>query len=229
MQESFYETLLQLPLFQGLGYHDLTNIVSKVKMDFRKYEPGKTIVEEGEACKDVIFLLNGTLTAKRASANKRIIFSERINSPDVIGVNSLFGLSQHHERTYIAESNTQLLVINKQFIIHNMLVYEVCQFNFLNTLSTVIHRSNKMLWEIPSDNITKRFIQILKRNYLKPSGEKRLNGKMVDIAKYLGTTRLNVSRMLNHLQEKGLIELGRKHIVIPAFQDLVHYGEDLNE
>lgn len=229
MQESFYETLLQLPLFQGLGYHDLTNIVSKVKMDFRKYEPGKTIIEEGAACKDVIFLLQGSLIAKRSSANKRIIFSEKMDSPNVIGINSLFGLSQHHDRTYVADSNAQLLVINKQFIIHNMLVYEVCQFNFLNTLSTVIHRSNKMLWEMPSGNIAKRFIQILKRNYLKPSGEKNINGKMVDIAKYLGTTRLNVSNMLNELHQKGLIELGRKHIIIPAFQDLIHYGEDLNE
>lgn len=228
MQESFYETLLQLPLFQGLGYHDLTAIVSKVKMDFRKIQPGKTIIEEGSACKDVVFLLKGEITAERGSQGRRLIFSETVLAPDVVGLGSLFGLSQYHDHTYKAATDVQLLVINKQFIIHNMLIYEVCRFNFLNTLSTMVMRANRMLWDMPSQDLCLRFIQLLKRNYIKPSGPKEISGKMVDLARYLGATRLNVSNMLNHLQDEGLLQIGRKHLHIHAMQDLIRYGENLN-
>ena len=40
MDFTMYDTLLQLPLFQGLGKNDITEILDKVKFHFKKYEPG---------------------------------------------------------------------------------------------------------------------------------------------------------------------------------------------
>ena len=37
MEITMYDTLLQLPLFQGLCKNDFTNITGKVKLHFRKY------------------------------------------------------------------------------------------------------------------------------------------------------------------------------------------------
>ena len=37
MEITMYDTLLQLPLFQGLCKNDFTNIIGKVKLHFRKY------------------------------------------------------------------------------------------------------------------------------------------------------------------------------------------------
>ena len=37
MDFTMYDTLLQLPLFQGLGKNDITEILSKVKFHFKKY------------------------------------------------------------------------------------------------------------------------------------------------------------------------------------------------
>ena len=54
-----YDTLLQLPLFQGLCKNDFTNIIGKVKLHFRKYNADDIIVEQGAPCTQLIFLLNG--------------------------------------------------------------------------------------------------------------------------------------------------------------------------
>ena len=45
--------------------------------------------------------------------------------------------------------------------------------------------------------------------------------KMDDLARYLDDTRLNTSKALNELQDKGLIELRRKEILIPDAQKLI--------
>ncbi|KAA6332308.1 hypothetical protein EZS27_019165, partial [termite gut metagenome] len=45
-----YDTLLRLPLFQGICREDLTAIIEKVKLNFLKYEAGKQIVRSGERC-----------------------------------------------------------------------------------------------------------------------------------------------------------------------------------
>ena len=38
MKVSMYDTLLELPLFQGLTKENITSIIEKVKMGFHKYE-----------------------------------------------------------------------------------------------------------------------------------------------------------------------------------------------
>lgn len=44
---------------------------------------------------------------------------------------------------------------------------------------------------------------------------------MEDLAKQINETRINVSKLLNELQNKQLIELKRKEIYIPAFEKLL--------
>ena len=46
-----YETLLQLPLFQGLCTDDFTSIIEKVKFHFRNYSDNETIMSQGEVVK----------------------------------------------------------------------------------------------------------------------------------------------------------------------------------
>ena len=58
MEITMYDTLLQLPLFQGLCKNDFTSILGKVKLHFRKYNADEIIVEQGEPCTELIFLLN---------------------------------------------------------------------------------------------------------------------------------------------------------------------------
>ena len=48
--ETMYDTLLQLPLFQGLCHNDFTEILEKVKIHFAKYQAGDTILTQGDDC-----------------------------------------------------------------------------------------------------------------------------------------------------------------------------------
>ena len=55
-----YDTLLQLPLFQGLAHEDFTNILGKVKLHFTKHKAGETLVKKGTTCGQLIFIRHHT-------------------------------------------------------------------------------------------------------------------------------------------------------------------------
>lgn len=225
-QDSFYKMLLQQPLFQGLGLNDLTEIVSKVKMHFQKFSDGSVIRLETDPCHNLLFLLKGNLRVSHASTNNRVVFAEQLKTPAVVGAENIFGVSQYHNRTYMAETDIQTLTISKESVSQIMLNYDVFRFNMLNLLSTRLQRADKALWETPSASLTRRFLQVCQHNFTLPSGRKEIIGKMVDLAVYIDATRLNLSRVLNSLKKNGLIELERKRVVIPKLESLVHFVQE---
>ena len=60
--ETMFDTLLQLPLFQGLCHEDFTSILDKVKLHFIKHKAGETIIGNGSPCKQLRFLLKGKVS-----------------------------------------------------------------------------------------------------------------------------------------------------------------------
>ena len=54
-----YDTLLQLPLFQGLAHEDFTNILGKVKLHFTKHKAGETLVKRNNMWTVNIYLERG--------------------------------------------------------------------------------------------------------------------------------------------------------------------------
>ena len=68
--------------------------------------------------------------------------------------------------------------------------------------------------------VRQKIIQFFLLQAHKVEGEKIIKIKMEDLAKIIDETRINVSRELNEMNEKGLIELGRKSIYIPALEQL---------
>lgn len=64
-------------------------------------------------------------------------------------------------------------------------------------------------------NLEGRIVRFILTHIEKMQGEKMLKVKMDDLAQCMDDTRLNVSKALNTLQDKELIVLRRKEIIIP--------------
>ena len=74
--ETMFDTLLQLPLFQGLCHEDFTSILDKVKLHFIKHKVGETIIESGSPCKQLCFLLKGEVSIV---TNSKKIYTPSLN------------------------------------------------------------------------------------------------------------------------------------------------------
>ena len=63
-----------------------------------------------------------------------------------------------------------------------------------------------------------RIIRFIANQAERPTGEKILKIKMEDLARICNETRMNISKVLNSLQNSGLVELHRGEIVVPQLE-----------
>ena len=220
MEHSMYDTLLQLPLFQGLCKDDFTTIIEKVKFHFLSYKENEIICKQGDPCKQLVFLLSGEITLKVTDEEEGYTLSETLHAPHIIEPYSLFGMDTHYTATYLAKTDATLLTINKAYVNTELHNYEIFRINYLNILSNRIQVSYKKLWSNHMSSLNEKFIHFLLNRCQKPQGEKMLHTTMEDLARMVSETRINVSKMLNDMQQQGLVQLKRKEIYIPALEKL---------
>ena len=91
---------------------------------------------------------------------------------------------------------------------------DVFRLNLLNLLSAIAQKRDAALRPLQLNNPEDRLRLFLERVFIDSVGEVEIRILMDDLARYIGETRLTVSRILNHWQEEELIRLGRGKFVI---------------
>ena len=64
MELTMFERLLLLPLFHGLNFRDISEIMSHVKLHFINYQAGDEIVMQGDSCRKIIYVINGKIATE---------------------------------------------------------------------------------------------------------------------------------------------------------------------
>ncbi len=221
MDFTMYDTLLQLPLFQGLGKNDITEMVTNVKFHFKKYAVGEYLFRQGEPCNEVCFLISGRLMAETVSDNRNYQLVEEMPVPSVIELYSLFGLRPYYHSSYKAATEVSTLNIDKKYLFEVLAKYLPCGFNFVNIVCQRSQYLYRHSWEDVRGGLRERFVHFLIQRCRRVSGYKLLRIKMEELAILLGDRRINVSRMLNALQQEELVFLKRKEIEIPHLEKLL--------
>lgn len=215
-----FDTLLQLPLFQGLCQNDFTSILEKIKLDFTQYKPGEVIVQEGEICNKLLFIIKGKYSSLNRSQTRLYTFIERLEAPSLIEPQALFGLQTTYSTSYIADSDIHTVSISKACVLNYLFHYDIFRLNYLNIISSRAQNLHKRLWKAPQTDLEQRIISFIAEHSERTSGEKILKIKMKDWADYLNCTRLNLSKTLHAMEEENRIYLRRKEIIIPDLQTL---------
>ena len=215
-----YDNLLQLPLFQGLCKDDFTTLIEKVKLHFITCKEGETIAAQDEICNRLLFILDGEVTVKRTDKEHHYSLTEQLDAPHIIELYSMFGMYPTFKATYKAKTEVKLLSINKPYIYNELHKYEIVRINFLNLLSNTCQSAHRKLWNSHSGTMEAKIAHFLTNRCLKPQGEKVLHITMEDLGNLIDETRMNVSRLLNELQQNELLQLRRKEIYIPSLEKL---------
>lgn len=220
MEITMYDNLLLLPLFQGLSKNDITSMIEKVKLHFLQYQEGETFIHQGDTCNKLCFLMKGQMRVERQEKEHGYSLSEVIGEPCIIEPQSLFGMHPSYTATYRAHTNVHVLAIDKKYLFTELNKYEIFWLNLLNILSNRCQRSEEKIWNTHIGNLNEKFVNFISTRSQKQTGEKTLHVSMEDLANLINETRINLSRLLNDLQNKGLVQLKRKEIYIPEFEKL---------
>lgn len=215
-----YSKLMELPMFQGMSKDDLMAVIGQTRFDFAQKEVGETIVSAGDECAHLSFLLSGQMEVRSQADDNSYIFIEEIGSPFILQPENLFGISPRYTRTFVAKTTCSLLLLSKSEILRLADDFIIFKFNLLNTISTQAQKAARLPWRHCHNGLEHRIIRFFTSHCIHPAGSKLVQIKMEKLANEMNDSRLNISRVLNHMQKQGLIELKRGRVIIPMLEKM---------
>ena len=133
--DSMYKTLMALPLFSGVSYSKMSEVIGAIKFHFLKYLEGEQIVAAGEPCTHIKFIITGSTRLSIVNADGRFRVSQTLSAPEVIAPDFLFGRATNYPCTVTALEPTGIVQIAKQDYVKILNSDPIFLFNFLNILS----------------------------------------------------------------------------------------------
>lgn len=216
-----HDKLLQFTLFQGMSHADLMEVVTHTKIGFHKIPKGKCLARAGESCDRLSFLINGTIQAERMSDNNTYRVVERLSAPFLPESERLFGIQQKYTHTYTSLTDVNLITIDKQEVMLLLETQLVFRLNMLNLMATETQRLLHHPWRTSPKSLSERIIHFFFAHCLYPAGHKTFYLLMRQLADLLNDSRLDISIVLNKMQEDGLLTLHRGRIEIPMIERLL--------
>ena len=108
---SMYENLMTLPLFKGVSYSRLSEIVGNTRLAFLKYLPGEHMLSAGEPCTHIKFVISGHVRLTICNESDRVKVSQTLSSPAVISPDFLFGRNTLYPASATAIDTVSILLI----------------------------------------------------------------------------------------------------------------------
>lgn len=216
-----YEKLLLFPLFQGMSRDDLEQVAGHTRFGFSKISAGTTVVAEGDDCRQLYFLINGSLRVETMADDHGYMVIEQLEAPVILQPEVIFGYTQRYTHTYIAQTDANFIVVGKDEVLRLSEDFLVFRLNLLNLFATQTQKASHLLWQHVPDSLEDRIVRFFAQRCLYPAGPKVFQILMNRLASELNDSRLNVSHALNTLQRKGKIVLRRGRVEIPMMERLL--------
>lgn len=217
-QSDLIATLRRLPLFTDLSAAELALIAERVTL--RAYEAGAIVFSEGDACRELLIVKEGTVKIFKAAANGRqqLIAIERAG-------NSLAEIPVFDDDCYPATaqtgSPTVLLRLEAGLFRGLCVQHPEVALKVIKVLAHRLRRMGNLVEDLSFATVRGRLIAHL-LHLADESGRRTLQAIEFDLAENneelaarLGTVRELISRNLGRLHNEGLIEVRHRKVRIP--------------
>ena len=215
-----YDHLLQFQLFQGMSRNELLQLAGNTRFGFQKLQPGKLLIHEGDDCQQLFFLIKGQTIVEHYSDDHAYHVTEWLSAPWLLQPEALFGLSPRYTLTARANTETHFFTLSKDEVLRLLDDFLIVRLNLLNLLATQSQRYQRSAWRRTPRTLEERIARFFTSHAIYPAGLKEIHILMEQLAAEVTDTRLNVSRVLNDMQRRNLIQLHRGRIVIPMLERL---------
>ena len=201
---------------------DITAILGKVTLEFKRYGDGDIIFRQGEKCDKFTILTQGKVSGINNAPDKSYSIAEELSAPLTIEPYSIFGYDTKFQRDYIAKDDCTVLSIDKQYIFGELSKHNIFTINLLNIICRKTQQTRERIWNYNSTRIPGRIVQFIANHCETQKGEKQISIKMERLAALLCETRLNISKALNEMQDAGHLTLHRGGITIHAIENTLN-------
>lgn len=212
--DSMYEMLMGLPLFKGVSYKRISDVVERTKFHFLKYLPDETIVEPGETCTHIKFIISGHARVSVSNSDSRFKVSQTLSAPDVIAPDYLFGRATAYPCKAVAIDPTGILQIEKQEWMKILNSDPVFMINFLNMLSRNAQKAVDGVLALTTGSLEERIAFWIVALTQRQGTDIVLSCRQRDLYALFGVQRSSFVATLEQMKKRGLIDFDNHEIRI---------------
>lgn len=203
--DSMYDTLMSLPLLRGISSELLHNIISRTKFHFSKFNPADSIVETGQPCTRIKFIISGSVRTSIANKTGKFRVNQTLHAPDVLAPDFLFGRSTKFPFTARAISPTGIMEIDKSEYISLIMSDQVLLFNLLNLISTNAQKPVEGVLALSSGSLEERIAFWITSLTRSTARDITIECNHRDLSILFGVSRASFFTTLENMQSNGLI------------------------
>lgn len=212
--DSMFQTLMQMPLFHGVSYNKLSEILGKHRFHFIKYADNDKIISAGDLCTHLSTVVSGKVRMTVANADGRVKVSQTLEAPEPIAPDFFFGRTTRYPASVTALGACGIMQIEKKDYIEIINSDSVFLFNYLNMLSMNAQLSTDGVLALTSGDLRKRIAYWI-------VALTQLNGKDIvmecrqrDLYSVFGVPRQSLTAALTEMKEAGLLDFSPSSIEI---------------
>ncbi len=213
--DHFISVLETVDLFQCCSADELEPLFQNNLYRISTYFKDSVVHLQNEKCESLDVILSGTVLVQKIDSNGDLLTICSFSDGEVMGENLLFSCRNFYPMTITAKCDTEILQIQKEFII------KLCQGNrkFLNGfLQSASDKTLILMGKIKTlalKTIRQCIVEFLLYEYhAQKSTTVQLNMTKKELAEKIGVQRPSLSRELNKMRKDGLIAYDSKQITI---------------
>ena len=204
--KSMYENLMTLPLFKGISYSRLSEIVGNTRLAFLKYLPGEPMIKAGDPCSHIKFIISGHVRLTITNESDRVKVSQTLTSPAVISPDFLFGRNTQYPASATAIDTVSVMQIETKAFIPLLQCDDVFLFNYLNILSTNAQKAVDGVLALTSGSLEERIAFWIIALTQMDSDDITLCAKQRDLYSLFGVQRSSFIAALDGMKARGILD-----------------------
>ncbi len=216
--------------FQGLDAPALEEAASLAR--FAEKKPEEVFFRQGETAARFFLVCRGRVKVIQTTPEGHQVVARYAGQGEIFGCVPVYG-GKEYPATAAAVVRCAALAWDRAAAEHLMQRYPRIAMNALQLLGEELAEVRLRYQELATQRVEQRVARALLR-FVRHAGKKVDGGVLVefplsrqDLAEFTATTLHTVSRILSAWQERGLIQSGRKRVIVCRPHELVALAEDL--
>jgi len=208
------EVLARCPLFKGIDYEGISQLLEKIPYQIKKYEKGHMIAQSGDECLSLMIMLKGSVKGEMIDFSGKAIKIEDIDPPKPLAIAFLFGENNTSPVNIVANNSVEIFHLPKKSVIALMQISSVFLNNFMNIISSKTQFLSDKIRFLSFQTIRGKIAHYLLRISGPVNGEIILPKSQEELANMFGVTRPSLGRALRDLHNEKIIEAKGKSVKI---------------
>ena len=209
-----YDKLQQAQVFKGLTIDEIETILATVPYKVRKFRAGSLIAQQGDKVHSFIIVMSGLVKGEMVDFAGRVIKIEDIPASGALASAFIFGNRNRFPVNVIAQSDGELLVIEKNAFLSLLMRNDRILTNFLDLISNRSQFLSEKIKFLNFKTIKGKLAHYILQSAGSSGNSVTFGMTQSELADYFGVARPSIARALGDMEEEGIIEASGKHIKI---------------